>query len=244
MFTIVTNEITGKQNVQRIAGVHTSTRLGAGLGDLNFGGTYTAGDVTGTAYGMEALVYPNAQGQTNHSFNAAGDMNADGLMDSRDLYLQRDRFTPISAPRRRDTRRSHAVLRRGDMNDDGFTNAADIDHLYASFGNTAWRYDLDVDGWPTPSGADQQDVDVLVRTIFETDYGDADLNGVDRLRRLRPHRHRLQHRTDRLGQRRLRRQRADQLRRLRDDRRVVQHARRSVARAMSYLTAATDVAAA
>jgi hypothetical protein len=71
-----------------------------------------------------------------------------------------------------------AVLRRGDMNQDTFTNAADIDHLHSSFGNTDWRYDLDVDGWPAPSGADRQDADVLIRTIFETDYGDSDLNGV------------------------------------------------------------------
>ncbi|MBC8108914.1 MAG: hypothetical protein H7Z14_20180 [Anaerolineae bacterium] len=178
VFTIVTTEITGRQNVQRIFGVATSTRRGAGLGDLDFGGTYTIGDVTGTAYGMEAMVYPNAQGQTNHSFNAAADMNADGLMDSRDLYLQRTRFRAISAPAAATAASVAAVLKRGDMNNDGSTNAADIDHLHASFGNADWRYDLDVDGWPTPSGADRQDADVLIRTIFETDYGDSDLNGI------------------------------------------------------------------
>ncbi|CAN5709751.1 hypothetical protein BH09PLA1_BH09PLA1_20510 [soil metagenome] len=176
VFTIVTTEVTGRQNVQRIAGVATSTRLGAGLGDLDYGGTYTVGDVTGTAYGMEAFVYPNAQGQTNHSFNAAGDMNGDGLMDNRDLYAQRDRFRAIGAPADAKAAAVAAVLRRGDLNQDGFTNIADIDFMGQNFGNTGWRFDLDVDGWPTPSGADRQDADVLIRTIFETDYGDSDLN--------------------------------------------------------------------
>ena len=46
-----------------------------------------------------------------------------------------------------------------------------------SFGSLLWRYDLDVDGWPTPTQADRDDANVLIRTIFETDYGDADLNG-------------------------------------------------------------------
>jgi len=124
------------------------------------------------------MVYPNAQGQTNHSFNAAGDMNADGLMDSRDLYLQRDRFRQINAPAAATSAAVAAVLKRGDLNNDGVTDAADIDHLATNFGNSAWKFDLDVDGWPTPSGADRQDADVLIRTIFETDYGDSDLNGI------------------------------------------------------------------
>jgi hypothetical protein len=104
-------------------------------------------------------------------------MNADGLMDSRDLYLQRDRFRAINAPAAATDAAVAAVLKRGDLNQDGVTNVADIDHMGQSFGSTLWRYDLDVDGWPTPSPADRQDADVLIRTIFETEYGDADLNG-------------------------------------------------------------------
>src|SRR5262249_26479124 len=153
------------------------TTNGAGLGDLNQNNQYEVGDVTGTSYGMEAIVYPNGSGTTNFAFNAAADINADGLIDSRDLYGVEMRYAAVGASQAvRDAARA-AVLRRGDMNIDGQTNAADIDYLYAHGGNNAWRYDLDVDGWPTPSGADQQDVDVLVRTIFRTNYGDADLNG-------------------------------------------------------------------
>jgi hypothetical protein len=176
VFTVVTREITGNYNIQRIAGIN-ATGLGAGLGDLNHDGLYAPGDVTGTSYGMEALIYPNGAGQTNTQFNASADMNGDGLMDSRDLYLQRDRFVQINAPAGAIAAAKQAVLRRGDMNEDGQTNAADIDFLFTRFGNTAWRYDLDVDGYPTPSGADRQDVDVLVQTIFQTRYGDTDLSG-------------------------------------------------------------------
>ncbi|MBC8109247.1 MAG: hypothetical protein H7Z14_21855, partial [Anaerolineae bacterium] len=176
--TIVTKEITGNTNIQRIAGVFTQTTRGAGLGDLDFDGVYEAADVTGPSNSMEQFVYPDGTGGTNFTFNAAADINADGLLDSRDLYGQRDRFRTIGAPAAATNAAVAAVLKRGDVNQDGFTTVADIDHLHASFGNTAWRYDLDVDGWPTPSGADRQDADVLIRTIFETDYGDSDLNGI------------------------------------------------------------------
>jgi hypothetical protein len=49
VFTIVTTEITGNQNVQRIAGQFTNTSMGAGLGDLDYGGTYAIGDVTSSS---------------------------------------------------------------------------------------------------------------------------------------------------------------------------------------------------
>jgi glycosidase len=177
--TIVSTEISGNQNVQRIVGQYTNTTRGAGLGDTNFDGTYAANDVSGLSTAMEVLVYPNGSNQNNTQFNAAADLNADGLMDSRDLYGVRDRFRSIGAPPAAITAAENAVRRRGDLSGiyAGFADAGDIDFLYDNFGNTTWRFDLDVDGWPTPSGADQQDVDVLVRIILETEYGDANLDG-------------------------------------------------------------------
>jgi hypothetical protein len=178
--TIVTKEIDGNTNVQRIAGQYTATTRGAGLGDTNYDGVYAAADVTGPTSSMENLVYPNGAALTNQLFVASADMNGDGLMDSRDLYLQRDRFEQISAPAAAIDAARAAVLRRGDVSGPnlGPADSSDIDFLYANFGNTAWRYDLDADGWPNPTAADQQDVDVLVRTIFRTEYGDANLDGV------------------------------------------------------------------
>ena len=64
------------------------------------------------------------------------------------------------------------MIRRADFNANAHLDAGDIDTLYGHFGDTAWKYDLDASGWPTAMGADQRDVDTLVRTILKTDYGD------------------------------------------------------------------------
>ena len=65
---------------------------------MNFDGVYSAADVTAASNGMEFFVYPDGTGTTNFSFNAAADINGDGLLDSRDLYAKRDRFRAINAP--------------------------------------------------------------------------------------------------------------------------------------------------
>jgi hypothetical protein len=66
-------------------------------------------------------------------------------------------------------------LPSGDLNQDGVTDAADIDLLCASLAanNTDSRFDLNNDGI-----ADQQDYELLVRDILRTKPGDANLDGV------------------------------------------------------------------
>lgn len=66
---------------------------------------------------------------------------------------------------------------RGDVNESGAIDAADIDALYAAFGPASNpRIDLDGNG-----NVNQADVTVLVTSILGTQYGDADLDGdVDR----------------------------------------------------------------
>lgn len=62
---------------------------------------------------------------------------------------------------------------RGDVDQSGAIDAADIDMLYASFGaNANPRFDLSGNGT-----VNQQDVDVLVTSILGTQYGDANLDG-------------------------------------------------------------------
>jgi glycosidase len=161
--TVVTFEINGTYNVQRFVGLDMGTTVGAGLGDLNFNNAYTTGDV---------LQFETALYAQNTLFNPAADLNADGRIDNRDLFALRDRYVNINAPVEVINEARALELRRGNLNGDGVTNAADIDHLYQSFGSTDWLYDLDVD----ETGADQQDVDVLVRRIFLTEYGDANLD--------------------------------------------------------------------
>ncbi|MFW6153842.1 MAG: right-handed parallel beta-helix repeat-containing protein [Planctomycetota bacterium] len=62
----------------------------------------------------------------------------------------------------------------GDVNGDATVDAADIDALHAALrqGTAATRFDLDGDG-----DVDTADVDVLVRTILDSEYGDATLDG-------------------------------------------------------------------
>jgi hypothetical protein len=161
--TVVMYELTGNYSVRRFAGLDMGTTFGLGLGDLNFSNSYTTSDVTQ----FEMVLYSQ-----NTQFNAAGDLNADGRIDNRDLFALRERYTSVSAPAVVVAEARNAEIRRGNLNGDGVTNAADIDHLYDNFGSTAWLLDLDTSG----GGANQADVDVLVRRIFLAEYGDANLD--------------------------------------------------------------------
>jgi hypothetical protein len=167
--TTVTYEPSGRASVQRTPGLFSLTTRGLGLGDVNLDSSYSASDVTF----FETLLYPNGQGRTNLQFSPGGDLNADGLIDNRDLFALPALYQSLSQPVARAEAQA-AVRRRGNLNGDGATNALDIDFLYDNLGSSAWLFDLDTSFSP----ANQSDVDVLVRTIFGTEYGDADLNGV------------------------------------------------------------------
>ncbi|HEY7087847.1 MAG TPA: dockerin type I domain-containing protein [Tepidisphaeraceae bacterium] len=166
--TIVSFEITGNKNVQRVPGLFTQTTRGSGLGDLNYNNGYEVGDVFGTSYGLEAVLYSQ-----NSQFNPAADLNADGRIDNKDLWLLRPRYVAAGAPPAVVTEARNAELRRGNVNGDGATNSLDIDYLYHHFGSTSWSLDMAADG----GEAGQSDVDAMVHHVFLTEYGDADLNG-------------------------------------------------------------------
>lgn len=161
--TVVTYEISGTYNIQRFVGINMATTVGLGLGDLNFSNSYTTSDVTQ----FETALYSQ-----NTLFNPAGDLDANGKLNNHDLFLLRPRYVSQSAPAAVLAESRNAEIRRGNLNGDAVTSALDIDHLYQNFGSSNWLYDLDVD----ETGADQQDVDVLVRLIFLSEYGDADLD--------------------------------------------------------------------
>ena len=69
-----------------------------------------------------------------------------------------------------------AVYPLGDVIHAGFINstngAADIDAVYAHFGDSTGRYDVNGDGV-----VNQSDVDYLVRNVLHSNYGDATLDG-------------------------------------------------------------------
>lgn len=76
--TVVTFERTGNVNVQRIAGLTTSTIFGAGLGDLDTDGDIDANDIS---------LFDTVLASANTQFNAAADFDADGDHDLFDLSL-------------------------------------------------------------------------------------------------------------------------------------------------------------
>jgi hypothetical protein len=75
--TVGTFEPDGNFNVQRFPGLFTSTIFGAGLGDLNFDGTFNSSDVSA----FQILWNSN-----NTSFNPAADFNGDGIISEADVF--------------------------------------------------------------------------------------------------------------------------------------------------------------
>ena len=86
--TVVTFEPTGNVNVQRNAGLFTSTVIGRGLGDLDFDGFIQTDDVDAFA-----TIYLSSNAQ----FNPAADMNGDGLVNDADLFALGDAINAAGA---------------------------------------------------------------------------------------------------------------------------------------------------
>ena len=167
--TIVTYEIDGNYNIQRVVGVNgaNGNSVGKGIGDLNHDGAIDSNDLAGTGYGFEHVLYTK-----NAEFNASADVNADGLVDSRDLFSLDNVLSGATSGVKVSLRQ--VEVRRGNINGAFGTDAYDIDAEYQSIGKTGdvWTPDLNVDG-----KVDQGDVDLLVRQILQTQYGDVNLDG-------------------------------------------------------------------
>jgi hypothetical protein len=78
VITVVAYEISGNYRIQRFPGLFTSTIFGAGLGDLDFNGHIDANDVN---------LFGQVLTSNNSLFNAAADLNGDGLVNNTDLLL-------------------------------------------------------------------------------------------------------------------------------------------------------------
>jgi len=186
VLTVYTREITGTYSLQRIVGVTAGGALGGdmrgfGLADLNHDNAVRPDDISGTSYGFEGIMYAR-----NTRFDPAGDLNADGLVDTRDLWLLPAALSGVAALTPPSSVHNIAgaqvalrqvVLNRGNINQQFGTDAFDIDAIYQRLGQTSatndiWFADLNVDGV-----IDQRDVDMEVRVVFQTQYGDVNLDG-------------------------------------------------------------------
>jgi hypothetical protein len=167
--TVVTYEMTGTNNVQRFAGLFADSPLGKGVGDLNHDGQYAPTDVANAAGAFEQILYSQ-----NAQFDAAADVNGDGKIDNKDLYALKSVYQSGGASQATLDALKAATLRRGDLNHDGQTNAADIDYLSRRLAQPwSWDNDLDSDG-----AVSNADADTLVQTILGKRDGDANLDGV------------------------------------------------------------------
>jgi alpha-amylase len=86
--TVISYQIDGNANIQRFPGLFTSTIFGAGLGDLNFDGQYTAVDIT---------QFGQVLNSNNSQYNPAADLNGDGVIDNSDLLLLYPRLQTVGA---------------------------------------------------------------------------------------------------------------------------------------------------
>jgi hypothetical protein len=168
--TVVTFEPTGNYNIQRIPGLFTQTELGVGLGDLTSRGGLQTNDILGTGVNaFEGVLFSQ-----NTLFNAAADVDANGLVDNRDLFGLGAALTAQGASAAVLDAYDTLLLKRGDVNQDGVTNGADVAALHGSFGATGnWLKDLNVDGTVTLA-----DVNTLITELVRTTHGDFNLDRV------------------------------------------------------------------
>jgi alpha-amylase len=165
--TVVTIEPTGRTNIQRFSGLFTNTGVGAGFGDLNGNNLFQAVDIQGVGNGsFEDLLY--SQGG---KFNAAADIDGDGVVTNLDLFELGDKLVAGGALSGALNAYDLLLVKRGDVNQDGVTNAADAATLYASFGPATWLMDLNVDGVVNIS-----DVNTLINELVRTSHGDFNLD--------------------------------------------------------------------
>ncbi len=85
----------------------------------------------------------------------------DGRNSPPDLFATADELIEVTT-----------VVAVGDTNFSSTWDAADIDELAANLGSNSTFFDVDRDG----GNADQQDFDAIVRDVFETEFGDANLD--------------------------------------------------------------------
>lgn len=155
-------------SIRRTPAQFADTGVGLGFGDLNADGMLQVSDIQGLGGAFEQILHSQ-----NSQFHPAADLDGNGLVDNRDLFLLGAHLESHGAEANVLAAYDGVLVRRGDIDQNGATDAADVAALYAAIGDTAWRADLNVDGI-----IDTEDVQTLVTQLVRTTYGDFNLDGV------------------------------------------------------------------
>lgn len=157
--TVVTIEQTGNSSVQRFPGLFAETSNGAGLGDINFDGSFTIADVANVSGAFEEILFSE-----NTQFNAAADINGDGLIDTFDLLALEDVYINAGADVATLDLLRIVKHRRVDYDfSGGLPDMNDLAILESQFGSTEWSFDLDANGI-----VNQDDSDFFVEHFLVT----------------------------------------------------------------------------
>jgi alpha-amylase len=189
--TVVTYEPTGRVNVQRIVGVFAApTNGGRGFGDMNGSNNYLTSDIR-ELFDNNGSVEDVLLSQ-NSKFNAAFDLDANGLHDNRDLFSLEDVLVnaPVAAFQNSLSNKQNVLnaytdvlMNRANVNATAGTGSFDVRDLYdvidlLAGGSTVsdsvrWTMDMDVDG-----NVDTDDAKTMIFDLIRTAPGDFDLNGI------------------------------------------------------------------
>jgi len=153
-------------NVQRFSGLFTDTGVGIGFGDLDHDNSLEVSDLNG-AGGFEQILQSD-----NAEFDAAADVTGDGLVDNRDLFGLVDAIASAGGSPAVLGELESLLARRGDFDQNGQTNAEDLELLYSNFSSEGGLLDVNVDG-----SIDLLDASAFVSDLLRTSPGDYNFDG-------------------------------------------------------------------
>jgi len=170
VLTVVTREITGNTNIQRIV-VDIENGNGAGLGDINKDGVINSADLANSSNNFETFLYAQ-----NALFNPAADTNADGRVDTFDLLGLEAVLQDAGVSQTTRNTYQQVKDRRGNLNNNGDVDSFDLlfmrDNRFTADPNLAWFLDIDPDG-----AIDGNDAELFVTAFLGEITGDLTRDG-------------------------------------------------------------------
>ncbi len=170
VLTVVTREITGNTNIQRIV-IDIENGNGAGLGDINKDGVIDSADLSNSPTNFETFLYSQ-----NALFNPAADTNADGLIDTFDLLGLESVLADAGVSQATSTTYQEVKDRRGNLNGNGNVDSFDLlfmrDNRFTTDANLLWSLDINPDGT-----IDGDDAELFVTAFLGEITGDLTRDG-------------------------------------------------------------------